>query len=178
MGVLWQTHDIGFPTAEGRKTIGTLLSKHPSHGEIIIDTHHIALAPKTPPWSTQCEGGCSIKVMTTYRVNVRPRNPHSVCRYLSMPQAYYHSWDGCRSLFRGDVTFWKRSCFAIADAISKRRCDFKTQMRFHNADAISKRRCDFKTQMRFQNADAISKRRCDFKTQMRLQDPWVPVLRM
>ena len=70
----------------------------------------------------------------------------------------------------GDVTFWKRSCVAIADAISKRRCDFKTQMRFQNADAISKRRCDFKTQMRFQNADAISKRRCDFKTQMRLQN--------
>ena len=62
--------------------------------------------------------------------------------------------------------------FQNADAISKRRCDFKTQMRFQNADVI------FKTQMRFQNADAISKRRCDFKTQMRLQDPWVPVLRM
>ena len=71
----------------------------------------------------------------------------------------------------GDVTFWKRSCVATAAAISKRRCDFKTQMRFQNADATSKRRCDFKTQMRFQNADAISKRRCDFKTQMRFQDP-------
>ena len=44
------------------------------------------------------------------------------------------------------------------------------QMRFQNADAISKRRCDFKMQMRFQdadailNADAISKRRCVYKT--------------
>ena len=64
----------------------------------------------------------------------------------------------------GYVTFWKRSCAAIAAAISKRSCDFKTQLRFHDAAAISRSRCDFKTQMRFQNAAAISRRSCDFKT--------------
>ena len=39
-----------------------------------------------------------------------------------------------------------------------------SQLRFQNASAISKRICDFKTQLRFQ------KRICDFKTQLRFQN--------